>query len=684
MRSRFVLTAATLSLVGCNAIFGVTAGELDPTIGAAAGAGGAAAGVGGATSGSGGVVSQGGAGTGGTSSQGGAGTGGTGGTGAVGGSAGKGGSAGACMAPGAPCLSCLQTKCDPAWKGCGASNICQSFLACEGTCACGDQQCEAKCASQAEVPATWDVLQCGHDQCPMECGSGPSCGFVFGKQTCNDCLAGSCCGQGIACAGNPDCLALAVCVLGCGGGMACVQDCTGKHPMGGIEATYLIQCEMNHCTDACMGAAGGAGGAGGGAGAGGAAAGGSAGAGGGSAGAGAVGGAGGGTAGSGGSGPPTLTCAWNSTPTSPTLLATLTNPVAGELQIERFGTDGVRLFVSTQNGPGGTGQMTMYNLSKGTTQLVSTIDNEQVLATARYATGVGVLTAHGVGGDISLDIIEIPDNPASPGSFNRVWSTVVTGYSGANRGFLVRNGTGWVLASELTALGGASVVRYGRTTVGGVITTSTVVDGMMGNVNPRSLLRDAAATKSYVYTDDPTATNAALQYVVDDSVPPVATFVRAIGNANGFFAAGQALSTGTTFSVLQVDDTSGPFRTGIVPFTSAETFDPFALTTQMFDLALFPQSDFAWHDTGSKAQMVGFGASFGDKGLLSLVILQGDGVRALGTLGPPTNVTTLQQVHGTAVPFQNVGNLTFATAAWTEITMPSDPIPLYTRSITCQ
>jgi hypothetical protein len=79
-----------------------------------------------------------------------------------------------------------------------------------------------------------------------------ACGITLPTGACEECVASQCCEQAAACAGDPACLALESCLLGCGSDYACRATCTQVDQIGNqTDVPTLDACVAGSCNQSC-------------------------------------------------------------------------------------------------------------------------------------------------------------------------------------------------------------------------------------------------------------------------------------------------------------------------------------------------------------------------------------------------------------------------------------------------
>ena len=82
--------------------------------------------------------------------------------------------------------------------------------------------------------------------------TGSACGITMPTGACEECVASQCCEQASACAGDPACLALESCLLGCGSDYACRATCTKVDQIGSqTDVPTLDACVAASCNQSC-------------------------------------------------------------------------------------------------------------------------------------------------------------------------------------------------------------------------------------------------------------------------------------------------------------------------------------------------------------------------------------------------------------------------------------------------
>jgi hypothetical protein len=376
-------------------------------------------------------------------------------------------------------------------------------------------------------------------------------------------------------------------------------------------------------------------------------------------------------------------CAWASSPDVARKLDVLAQTDVGSILVERVATtSSVRAFVSMSETQGVPGSMTVYSIppSGSISSLVSPLAGEGALAVSRYDAGIGLLTARSVGMELEIDIIEIPDQPNEILTLDRVYRVTLSGFDGANRGILLRNGDGWVFTLAAT-VGATSTVVLGRSATAPDVTT-TQIDGS-SSAAPLGLVEDASSGASYVFTNDATGVNATRQYRVPAGATAMPSLLRSMGAPNAALTLGQVIATGEV-SLVVIDSPTGPFRAGEIAVAGVETFalSDVAEASSSFDLSMLPNSDFRWHDAGDTARSVSFGSRFGDVTELAILATDGGGVREQAVLGQTNDVATLTGVVGAAVAYGTLGETDYVRAVWAEVASAEPPV-LYSRDAVC-
>lgn len=86
-------------------------------------------------------------------------------------------------------------------------------------------------------------------------GDATSCGDFGQTADCKTCLAGKCCSQAGACAGNADCAAFVTCARACPAptdtSSACVKTCITDHNAGGGVYNPILICMQTDCGTQC-------------------------------------------------------------------------------------------------------------------------------------------------------------------------------------------------------------------------------------------------------------------------------------------------------------------------------------------------------------------------------------------------------------------------------------------------
>jgi hypothetical protein len=83
--------------------------------------------------------------------------------------------------------------------------------------------------------------------------AGIHCGIPMPEGLCATCVTSSCCPQMVACAGDPQCLALETCLLACGPDYGCRSACSvAAYPVGAQpDIPTLDTCVASSCRDKC-------------------------------------------------------------------------------------------------------------------------------------------------------------------------------------------------------------------------------------------------------------------------------------------------------------------------------------------------------------------------------------------------------------------------------------------------
>jgi hypothetical protein len=86
--------------------------------------------------------------------------------------------------------------------------------------------------------------------------AGPSCDFVTGNTSCDECMNTSCNTDCNACASNGECVGFVICALACStGDNSCMQDCVEQHADGVDDGLALVGpsgCLRENCNSACI------------------------------------------------------------------------------------------------------------------------------------------------------------------------------------------------------------------------------------------------------------------------------------------------------------------------------------------------------------------------------------------------------------------------------------------------
>jgi len=91
------------------------------------------------------------------------------------------------------------------------------------------------------------VADTGH---PVD--GGGTCTIDTGMPACNTCLATQCTSQCTTCQGNPACLDVLACGLGCDiNDATCLENCATQNPGGAADGANLYNCVSDHCLMQC-------------------------------------------------------------------------------------------------------------------------------------------------------------------------------------------------------------------------------------------------------------------------------------------------------------------------------------------------------------------------------------------------------------------------------------------------
>ncbi len=166
--------------------------------------------------------------------------------------------------------------CTSAYDACANDADCTAFMQC--TQGCTTDACYAGCyqSHPAGEKLYAAIITCACDTaCPQVCATQcatAQCGFTINGAACNSCFTQKCCSQGYACADDPVCNALVVCMSTCTT-QACINSCRSGYQAGTALYDALDTCLGTDCAADCggggTGGTGGAGGTGGSAGTGG-------------------------------------------------------------------------------------------------------------------------------------------------------------------------------------------------------------------------------------------------------------------------------------------------------------------------------------------------------------------------------------------------------------------------------
>ena len=150
------------------------------------------------------------------------------------------GAAGACgLAYQATCGSCVMASCCQAATACSSDLVCAPYVNCLAGCN-GVASCEAQCLIDNPVGDSSKVvaiLACLARSCETECDL--PCGNLAtalappdAASACSKCIAVADCDAAQACAQSTDCVALGECLVACGPGFDCAEQCLDSNEAG--------------------------------------------------------------------------------------------------------------------------------------------------------------------------------------------------------------------------------------------------------------------------------------------------------------------------------------------------------------------------------------------------------------------------------------------------------------------
>jgi hypothetical protein len=119
---------------------------------------------------------------------------------------------------------------------------CQQVLSIDGPVVVADATADVVADANADTDADSDA------------DSGPvaTCGIEIPVGVCQSCVAAHCCGEATTCAGDPPCVALETCLLGCGSDYACRATCTEANLVAAqTDGPTLDTCVALHCSGEC-------------------------------------------------------------------------------------------------------------------------------------------------------------------------------------------------------------------------------------------------------------------------------------------------------------------------------------------------------------------------------------------------------------------------------------------------
>jgi hypothetical protein len=81
----------------------------------------------------------------------------------------------------------------------------------------------------------------------------PPCGLLYDATipACEACFEEGCCDTGKACLADADCLAVLVCLEGCGTDTSCGKQCAAAHKAGTTTLRAALTCAQAACAAAC-------------------------------------------------------------------------------------------------------------------------------------------------------------------------------------------------------------------------------------------------------------------------------------------------------------------------------------------------------------------------------------------------------------------------------------------------
>jgi hypothetical protein len=167
--------------------------------------------------------------------------------------------AGACgLAYQATCGPCVAASCCGAATACSIDPVCAPYMNCLAGCN-GVASCESQCLVDnpiGESSTVAAIFTCLATSCKAECNlpcGNLATGFAppDAASACSKCIAAEDCDAAQACAQSTDCIALGECVLACGPGFDCEEQCFDTHEAGAATFDSFDMLFNGTCATPC-------------------------------------------------------------------------------------------------------------------------------------------------------------------------------------------------------------------------------------------------------------------------------------------------------------------------------------------------------------------------------------------------------------------------------------------------